>query len=122
MRSTFALLTLLLIAALGLVSPSGCAACRVDLHGGQGLHVVFDHPHPAAPVETDGLAADSGPQSAFHAAHASAGGEPVLVGQVMPLSHALAELERPGDRLVASQDSRPVGFSIQPLDPPPRAA
>jgi hypothetical protein len=121
-RSTFALLTLLLIAALGLVAPSGCAACRVDVHGGQGLHVVFDHPHPAAPVETDGLAAVASDRTAVHAAHAVSGGEPVLADQVMSRTAALAGPERAVDRLTILQDSQPVSLVSRPLDPPPRAA
>ena len=122
MRSTFALLTLVLIAALGLVAPSGCAACHVDLHGGHGLHVVFDHPHPAAPVKTGGLAAAASGQATVHATHVLPGGEPVLAGQVVPRAEALPELERTADQLASSQDSAPAGLSSRPLDPPPRVA
>ena len=122
MRSTFALLTLLLIVSLGLVAPSGCGACRVDIHGGQGLHVVFDHPHPATPAETDGLAATASGQPEVHAAHASSSGQPGLAGQVMPRSAALAGLEQAVDRLASTPDPEPNGLSSRPLVPPPRVA
>ena len=123
MRSSLALLTLLLIAALSLVAPTGCGACSVDLHGGQALHVVFEHPHPDAPAEADGLVIVPGGQPEIHAlAQVAPGGEPAVAGQVLLRGELLSAAVRPESRLFDADELAPVGLHPLLVDPPPRVA
>ena len=123
MRSSLALLTLLLIAALSLVAPTGCGGCNVDLHGGQALHVVFEHLHPEAPAEAEGLAVVPGGQPEIHAvAQLAPGGEPAVAGQVLPRGELLSAAVRPESRVFEADELAPAGLRPLLLDPPPRVA
>ena len=120
MSSLLALIALPLIAGLALFAPTGCG-CRLDLHGGDPLHPVFDHPHPHTPTDTDGLAASEG-GTQLQTTHALATGGPFLVaGQVLPRRANLL-LVQPIAWLAPSSVREPSSLSSPPRDPPPRPA
>jgi hypothetical protein len=120
-HSTVALLTLLLIVALGLVSPAGCAGCRFDTHGGQALHLVFDHAHPDAPAQDDDLSVRPAAQPELHTSSPMPSvGQVALAGQIRPGQPLSPVIYDPDAQLTPIAQSPPRGPLLVPLDPPPR--
>ncbi len=119
MRSSLTLLALLLAVTVALVAPTGCG-CRLDLHGGQPLHLVLDHPHPDAPGETDGLAVTASGQPELHVGSVLFPTGPLaLTGQVVPRVGLLPGSAQAVSRLACTSGAAPAGITSSPLDPPP---
>src|SRR5919197_944012 len=107
-RTSLMLLALLLVATLAVVAPTECA-CPLDLHRGEALHVVFHHPHPDAPAETDGLAVapSSGPQ--IHGGEVASHGGPAVGGEGLPLVGVLPQSAESGGGLRRPNQAEPNG-------------
>jgi hypothetical protein len=120
--SLLALIALPLIVALTLFAPTDCG-CALDVHGGEPLHPVFDHPHPDAPAEADGLTAPLNGQFLLQSAHAlAAGGSASATGEVPPLRSVVPQPLQLVGRLTRWSTLTPESVSIAPQEPPPELA
>jgi hypothetical protein len=114
-----ALLALSLVAALVLFTPTNCG-CRMDLHRGDPLHLVFDHPHPPATAEADDLQASTDAPRVQDARALDASGPMVASGEVLPRPAVRADSPPWLERLLRSANISPSGVNPAPVDPPPR--
>jgi hypothetical protein len=112
-------LALPLVAALVLFMPTNCG-CRMDLHRGDPLHLVFDHPHPQAAAEADDLEASRDAARVQDARALDASGPIVASGEVLPRPAVRADRPPWLERLSRSDNISPSGVSPAPVDPPPR--
>jgi hypothetical protein len=114
------LVTLPLIAALVLFVPTSCG-CRVDLHRGDPLHLILDHPHPHAPVELDGAQAPIDAMQLQDTRSLDARGPLAMAGELLPHSTALAGSLPRLVHGVEPSNLKPPSISLAPADPPPKA-
>jgi hypothetical protein len=120
-HTSLMLLALPLMAALALFAPTSCG-CRLDLHPGQPLHPVFDHPHPHAPTEIDELAVSLGATQLQGAHVLDHVGSLSVSGQLAPRVAIPPELSQLSGRLVRWTSLEPASISSAPRDPPPESA
>jgi hypothetical protein len=120
-RTRLMLVALPLMAVLALFTPTTCG-CRLDLHPGQPLHPVFDHPHAHGPTEIDELSVSFG-ATQLQGAHVLDPVGPVSAsGQLAPRLSVLPEASQLSVRLVRWTSLEPASISSAPRDPPPRSA
>jgi hypothetical protein len=115
------LLALLVVAALAVVAPAECA-CPLDLHRGESLHVVFQHPHPETAAESDGLAVVTSAGSQMFGGEVASHGGPGLGGEVLPLVGVLPQPAEVVGWLGRSTEAEPDGVAGDSPDPPPELA